>query len=499
MTMSTTNPYESLIRKAQPTDQQVEEARSLAFKRGHRAAPSVKVTELKGNRMLHEKTLGRFFASGMEAGPALARFGLGGPPTDPATIKKFGMGACDTTTAMARALQAVTAFGFSAQPVIEYVRQTITVPQLDSSVAASFGDSVDLFNPTTPPGAIESSSFLGNNGTLQVDMFAAGLGLHLYAGPVSFAIPGNAVLTSIATPIWSPDVWTLNDLLNGGLGSTANVLGSVVPASLDYGGVVHELLWHMSQAYRVRLYMNQKFIVLDEPLSDFAYFTSYGAAEMAGTSERAIQPYVKEVNGNYRSLGATYIFEPINARRIGSTTIAGATATNQGSFHPTRDFDFADVTYGGMAFAQGNCCKPYHPFQCPTLFDRGITISLLLERVDQYNWAQMQRLMSISQGVGGTNALVQMDATVNGYTNGGAAGVLPAGRELLLDQGANAYSTQSVDTDRMEFEGGVFEMFAGIKGQEFWGDWRDQLKCAAKAGQIQAPTLTGNWYGQAVG
>jgi hypothetical protein len=467
-----------------PSDQAISDARKYAQSIGSLPKSSPNAKGVDKARMLSSRRFGRFFGGGIDAARTLQRHsgmlaGLGKPS--------------DGGASLASALKEIMSCGFMQTPVIEYKRWTFALPLLDADIASTFGETVSLLTDgSNVPGIADvSSSFVGDGSTLQVDMFCAGAGIHGYSEPISFAIPGNAVATTQTAPIWSADVWTAADLATSSLGPFT-ATGTVIPALLEWGGVVQEMFWRMSQAYRVRWYYNQKFILLDEPLADFAYFTSYGDAQASGTSERAIQTFVKQVNANYRAMGSPYIFEPITGRRYGSIT--NTTPANTGIFHPTRDYDFADVMYGGLSFQQGGCCKPYHQLPTPVLLERGITIGLQMESVDDYNLAQMQRLMSISQGVGGTFALVQMDQIVNGFTASGAV----AGRELTLDQGANTSAFQSVDTDRMEFEGGTAELFVGLRGQELWGDWRDQLKAAAKAGLIQAPSVTGSWHGGAI-
>ena len=109
----------------------------------------------------------------------------------------------------------------------------------------------------------------------------------------------------------------------------------------------------------------------------------------AGTSEVAIIEFVAQVNATYRSKGSATIFLPTNFRRVGSVTVGGA---NVGIFHPTRDFDLAPVTWGGLRW-QGYGCRGqmYRPVESPCFLERGIPIGMLFVVQDAVHQAFMLR------------------------------------------------------------------------------------------------------------
>lgn len=387
-------------------------------------------------------------------------------------------GGCD----IGATLKSVMSCGFMNTPVIEYKRWTIDFPLLDADIASNFGDEIDLLQQGKTVAGVASvdTSFIGAGSTLQVDMLTTGIGVHGYAEPVLFGTIGNAIPATSASPIFSLDAFTSNDLTNGVLGPTTGV----IPGLLDWGGVVQEAMWHMKEAYRVRWWYNQRFSILNESMSDVAYFASYADAQAAGTSERGLQPYVRRVNNRYASLGSTLLFQPVGARRIGSLTNGGV---NVADSHVTRDFDLVDVTYGGLAFQQSDCCKPFHQLATPVLLEKGVTIGIVLEAEDAYHQAQMQRLMSISEELGGTGALISFASGISGLSGAGGANT---GLELTLDA-APAAVNERYNTDRQYFKGGAGELAVLLRGWEVWGAWKAQLGMAGEKGLIAAPGVTG--------
>lgn len=369
----------------------------------------------------------------------------------------------------------VMGFGFSQMPVIEYVTWTMSFPLSDPDITATFGSEINLLSTSGAPAGVaaEASSFVVN-GVLQVDMFVAGFGIHVFGEPVSFSVIGNAMtpIPGAATPpIASLDAFTQHDLANGCLGQPQG--GSVIQAELEWGVADWEAAWHLANGYRFIWWMNQRYAVVNELAADVCYFGPYAEATAAGTSEVPVQPFVRQVNNQYRSMAGGGIFVPINFRRVGSVTSAAQGNPNVGVVHPTRDFDLAPVTWGGIRNQGGAAsAQPFRKLPKPVLLERGIPIGMKLIEADAFHAAQMRRYMSISESLGGNLATVGLDAQVNGLTNTGAAVAL----ELTLDQGANVTIAQQVQTDRAVFKGGAFQLSILLKGFEVWSDaWKDYI------------------------
>jgi len=390
---------------------------------------------------------------------------------------------------------AVFQIGFTQVPVIEYVTWTTNVPLTDIEIEQTFGDEIDVLqNPKSVQGIDSVDSSFVMNGILQVDMLVIGFGLHAFGEPLSFSQNIN-FLTPLPTPNSrtpvSPDVFTQNDVQALGLAgvSTPPVSYNLNPAEFEWGVADWEALWHLVNAYQFQWIMQQRYLLINELAADVSYFGPYAEAEAAGTSDVPLQPYVRSANNRYRAKGGGGVAVPINCRRVGSvngaTGITGLTG-NVGVFHPTRDFDLVPVTWGGIRNQGGAaCCMPFRKLIRPVLLEKGIPIGMLLRVQDAFHQAQMQKFLSISEGIGSnTAANVAIDVNLGGFTPPNA---MP---ELTLDQPPNQFAAQSVQTDRVIVKGGTLKLAILIKGFELWGPWKEYL--IKNAGdRISAPSITG--------
>jgi hypothetical protein len=386
--------------------------------------------------------------------------------------------------------------GFTQVPVVEYVTWTTALPVSDTSIEATFGDEIDFYQSSKSVPGVDSvdSSFI-QGGTLQVDMLAVGFGLHAFGEPLAFSQIGNAISPPPApntqAPV-SPDVFTANDQASAiGIPSAG-----FSPAVFEWGVCDWEAIWHLVNAYQFQWIMQQRYLLINELAADVSYFGSYADASAAGTSDIPIQGYVRQTNDRYRDqccgTGAG-IFAPVNARRVGSVNVVTGGTTGgvgptggtggAGVFHPTRDYDLAPTTWGGLRVQGGQgCCMPYRKFIRPVLLEKGIPIGAFLRAQDQYHLTQMQKFMSISESVGGNFANVAYDANIVDP----ARGI----QELTLDQGGNQFASQSVQTNRVIFKGGVMKLAFLLKGFEVWGAWKQYL-CGNACNQIYMPSVTG--------
>jgi hypothetical protein len=224
--------------------------------------------------------------------------------------------------------------------------------------------------------------------------------------------------------------------------------------------------------------MNQRYDVVDELAADVSYFGPYAEAVAAGTSEVDVIEYARQTNNRYRAQQGGGVFVPVNCRRYGSVNGAplptGAEG-NTGLFHPTRDFDLAPTTHGGLRNQGGLAMPlPYRKLLKPVFMERGIPIGMRLELQDNYHYQQFLRQMSISENQSGANlATITIDANLTGLSTApGAVAVMP---ELTLDQGANQFSGQQVTTSRVLMKGGCIKFAILIKGFEVWGPWKQYI------------------------
>ena len=399
--------------------------------------------------------------------PQKAKFGLGQPAPK---LDEVGLGSPEAKVGLAAAEKCIRC-SFGNVPVIEEVVWTIPLPLTAEEALSTLGDTVNLLSGSSSvPGVASIDSTFLINGILQTDILAQGVGVHVFCEPMSFSTIGNAFSapdTTVAPPP-SPDVFTSNDLDNGAFPASVETDGSNFgPAVFEFGNPVWRAGWNFINAYQFQWRTSQRELVLNELAADVSYFGSFADAEAAGTSEVAIIEYVAAVNATYRSKGSATIFLPVNFRRVGSVnTTPGDATTNTGVFHPTRDFDLAPVTWGGMRF-QGYGCRGqmYRPIESPCFLERGIPIGMLFQVQDAVHQAQMLEAVTINNEPLGIN--VSPDENLSDTTATGAAVML----EQTLDA-TPANVPQQTNVSRQVFKGGILKLAIKIKGWEMPGGWK---------------------------
>ena len=395
----------------------------------------------------------------------------------------FGLGLSPEDAGALGAATKCIKCSFGNIPVIEEVVWTIPLPLTAEEAQATLGDTVNLLSGSSSvPGVASIDSTFLINGILQTDILAQGIGVHVFCEPMSFSTIGNAFLapsTTVAPPP-SPDVFTTNDLLNGAFPASVETDGSnFTPAVFEFGVDVWRAGWNFINAYQFQWKTSQRELVLNELAADVSYFGSFADAEASGTSEVAIIEFVAAVNAQYRSKGSATIFLPANFRRVGSVSTAAAGGNNVGIFHPTRDFDLAPVTWGGLRW-QGYGCRGqmYRPIESPCFLERGIPIGMLFVVQDAVHQAQMLQAVTINNEPLGIN--VSPDENLSDTTATGAQVML----EQTLDTNP-VLAAQTMNVSRQIFKGGILKLAIKIKGWEMPGGWKafcddNQLISASK-------------------
>lgn len=366
--------------------------------------------------------------------------------------------------------------GFGNVPVTEEVVWTIVTPMTSAQVAETFGDNVNLFNPSGNVAGVNAidSTFLVN-GILQTDLYCTGIGIHVFVEPLTFTAPGNGWLapssTGAATPP-SPDVWTVNDLANGALGG---ITTGIVPAELAWGTNAWEAAWNFINAYQLQFRTNQRELMLNELLADVSYFASFGDVIGAGTSDIPVIEYAALVNAQYRNQGSASIFLPVDFRRYGSVSVtSGETTVNVGVFHPTRDFEEVPATRGGPKVQGVQCCGgAFRKVERPCYFERGIPIGPQFVVQDPVHQARFQAALAIDSMTGSQNLLP--DVNVGANTIGTGNSML----EQTLDS-SPINVPQSMPLARQVYSGGIFKLGVKLKGWEMPGPWKQwaQQNCS---------------------
>lgn len=402
----------------------------------------------------------------------------------------FGLGQAPSPDAAAKCLRC----SFGNVPVIEEVVWTIPLPLTTEEATATFGDTVNLLSGSSSvPGVASIDSTFLINGILQTDILTQGVGVHVFCEPMSFSTIGNAWVAPAVpvAPPPSPDVFTFNDIENGALtsGAPQNVtVDTYFPASLEWGASVWRAGWNFINAYQFQWRTSQRELVLNELAADISYFGSFADAEAAGTSEVPIIEFVATVNAIYRSKNTATIFLPVNFRRVGSVMSGGTTAAdNFGVFHPTRDFDLAPVTWGGLRW-QGYGCRGqmYRPVESPCFLERGIPIGMIFTVQDAVHQASMLEALTINNEPFGTNVFPDVNVTAGPTPGGGGVGASNVMIEQTLDT-TLANISQQVFVGNQIFKGGVLKLAIKLKGWEMPGGWKAYCQTNAIAGM--APSV----------
>jgi hypothetical protein len=383
---------------------------------------------------------------------------------------------------------------FGNIPVIEEVVWTIPLPLNPDEAIQTLGDTVNLLSGSSSvPGVASIDSTFLINGILQTDILAQGIGVHVFHEPMSFSTIGNAwVAPSITVaPPPSPDVYTANDVVNRAMSTQVAADGSnFSPAVFEFGVDVWRAGWNFINAYQFQWKTSQRELVLNELAADVSYFGSFADAEASGTSEVAIIEFVAAINAIYRTKGSATIFLPVNFRRVGSVN-GGSATNNVGVFHPTRDFDLAPVTWGGLRW-QGYGCRGqmYRPVESPCFLERGIPIGMIFVVQDAVHQALMLQAVTIDNGALGTNVSIDenlLDASFGGSGIPTAGAIVAGGVNVMLEQTLDATPvliSQSINTSREIFKGGILKLAIKIKGWEMPGGWK--AYCATNMPQIMS-------------
>lgn len=375
---------------------------------------------------------------------------------------------------------------FGNIPVIEEVVWTIPLPLTDEEAQATFGDTVNLLSGSSSvPGVASIDSTFLINGILQTDILSQGLGVHVFCEPMSFSTIGNAFVAPgiVKTTPPSPDVFTVNDLHNGALGGLAvdGTPPDVAPADFEWGADVWRAGWNFINAYQFQWKTSQRELVLNELAADISYFGSFADAQASGTSEVPIIEFVATMNATYRSKGSSTIFVPVTHRRVGSVGGTADANVNVGVFHPTRDFDLAPVTWGGLRW-QGYGCRGqmYRPIESPCFLERGIPIGMIFVAQDAVHQAAMMEALTITNQPLGQNIEVDQNLSpLTGLDAVTSAVPVPAGAantnvmlEQTLDVAGPLLVSQTVNASRQIFKGGFLKLAIKIKGWEMPGGWK---------------------------
>ena len=378
---------------------------------------------------------------------------------------------------------------FGNVPVIEEVVWTIPLPLTREEAIATLGDTVNLLSGSSSvPGVASIDSTFLINGILQTDILTMGVGVHIFCEPMSFSTIGNAFAApaTTAVPPPSPDVFTANDVFVGALGSGFSGSEPAIdvapsPAVFEFGADVWRAGWNFINAYQFQWRASQRELIINELAADVSYFGAFADAEASGTSEVPVIEFVAAVNATYRSKGSATIFLPVSFRRVGSVNSGGA--VNVGVFHPTRDFDLAPVTWGGLRF-QGYGCRGqmYRPIESPCFLERGIPIGMQFVVQDAVHQALMLQAVTIDNDPLGVN--ISPDENYSCVTGVGAAaahgaptaGAIVAGdNNVMLEQTLDSTPVlvqQSVNVCREVFKGGILKIGIKLKGWEMPGGWK---------------------------
>lgn len=374
-----------------------------------------------------------------------------------------------------------------AMDTIHQTRWTLVGPITDSAIEKNFSSEIDLFgNSKSVDGVAFVESTMPQNGELNTHMLACAIGFHLEPEPKSWAILGNAwthPTVGQAKPP-SPDVYTVADVVNGALGplfAGGAPTQFMRPAVFQWGAWANYVAWHMVRAYDLRWAIGTKWNILDEVLRHTAYMPPSAQDGSSGLSEDAVLAEIRRVNDYYDSLGTAFDFLKIDFLREGVLTVGGVPV---GEFRPSRAFELAPVTYGGMDLRhmlKGN--SEFRKLDLPYIIGAGIPIGLTLAQVDDTQGDIMRDYLSITQGRQGNGVIPPFIVDATNINFGGTVSGSPVMLEQSMDVAPAAivnYS-QAQFAERAFFKMGDLKLSMLVKGRELDGDLMTFLRNNADA------------------
>lgn len=415
------------------------------------------------------------------------------------TLRQFGLGrgpqglSQDQCLAMAHQTMQMN---FGQVPNLEYVNIHIELPMLDTDIASAFGAEIPLSTfPKSTPGVQATVSNMAINGLTQVDLVVVGYGVHIRTPAQRGTILCNVFSPAPAVnavPV-SPDAFSTavfgegngGDVKSGSLGlpgSPGTPTTTITPGLLEVGGPSANAAWNLCMGYQFNWTVCQRYALVQELLKDVAYLSPSDLGQ-SGVSAEAAQRFVRLANNRYTTLGLGGLIVPINAQRIGSidtTAVGGVTGVNHGVFHPTRAYDEVPVTWddnGGQTSG-----TMFRKFQKPLFIEKGETIDMSLIEQDSYYGRQFRNYLSISDGLGGTNAIVPFAAGAGGTTVSTANAFV----ELTLDATAVADALQ-VNTDRALLKQGALNISIYLKAYEICSNWAGYMPICCQQGLLCNP------------
>jgi hypothetical protein len=371
-------------------------------------------------------------------------------------------------------------------PTIEQTKWTFEGPIPDSCVKRYFCDEIDLFGVGKGNDCADYvETTLAQPGETQTHMLVCGVGFHICPDPRNYTVKGNAWTapqSGEAQPP-SPDVFTVNDRVNGALGSRlagATPTEIMLPAVLEWGNWAHLVAWHMARGYNYRWRIGQHTNLIDTLLRHIAYTPASGMNGSSSSSEVDVLYDVRRTNDRYEAFGSGLVFLKQNRVRVGSIGSGGtgaaltATGPNIGVFAPSRDDELTGVTFGGNDL--GHALKINQEFfrmSIPAWIKAGIPFGIFAQEADCSHAELMRAYLSITQGYQTSIPPLLTDAN-NINPVGDGSGLTTVSIEQTLDTTPNLVP-QQVDAVRALFKMGNLDIAQVIKGFEVTDDWYTQL------------------------
>jgi len=361
-----------------------------------------------------------------------------------------------------------------ALPTVAKVQWEFGGPISNSATQKTLGATIDILGSGQNPDGVDEVYHTPGliNGTFQTYVLACAVGVHLEPPSMGWVARGNAYNTSAFSPAipkpFSPDFWTVTDQA----GAWAAGQAPVAPAFLRYGKWANLAFWYMVRAYNLRWTYGSLINILDEQLRDTAYMPPNSQEGSAGTSQEDIMEWARETNSRYvTQLGSGLIFEVVDTLRVGSVSTGGA-APGVGLFTPSRDFEFADVVYGGSDLRSGlNCDKEFRTLTNPYILKPGVPIGLVFEEQNSDLANLFRQQFDATDGFGG---LVPAQYTELGFSSGG---ILPGAGSTFNERTVDGVTVpQQVVAQRAEFKCGPALMSNEIKGWEISEQLADMVK-----------------------
>jgi hypothetical protein len=214
------------------------------------------------------------------------------------------------------------AIGWAKIPTYYYDVSQYRFPMTAAEFTSTFGGTIPVFNNEQPQAGNQSNAATGSG--VNAPFLALGVGIVAIGEGEAFSVPGAMIsrpAASQATPCFDGCIGA------GGMGADPAARN----ATLWWGGPTWRFIEKMFQAYRLRVAINRRFLVVDESLFDVGMTPTPPEFVGAGDSLIPAMPSIRQTNDVMSEKSISGVFIPQNQA---GTLCVGSPTANVTYGHP---------------------------------------------------------------------------------------------------------------------------------------------------------------------